>query len=77
MLEITICFLVGTVLFYVLSIIFRISELNFMTLIVSICTVASVLQDTTIPDTDLVLYIVPLFYVVVMSLIRMIYARDD
>ena len=77
MLEITICFLVGTVLFYVLSIIFRISELNFMTLIVSICTVASVLQDTTIPDTDLVLYIVPLFYAVVMSLIRMIYARDD
>ena len=77
MLEITICFLVGTVLFYVLSIIFRISELNFMTLIVSICTVASVLQDTTIPDTDLVLYIVPLVYAGVMSLIRMIYARDD
>lgn len=77
MLEVTVVFLIAVVVFYILSIVFKIQELNFMALIVAVCALACVLKDNAIMNTDYVaLFVVPLFYVILMTIVKVI-VRDD
>lgn len=77
MLEITIVFLIAVVLFYVLNIIFKVSELTYMTLITGICAIVCVLKDDAIMNTEYVaLFIIPLFFAIAMSLVKLIANRD-
>lgn len=68
MLELTMLLLIGTVIFFILRIIFKnVAELNIMSLLLGVLALASVLQDPEIVDADLIYYVLPLFYVILMS----------
>lgn len=68
MLEITMMMLIGAVLFFVLHIVFKSDELNYTSLVMSVIAICTVLKDDSLGD-DLILFIVPLFYFVLMSAI--------
>lgn len=68
MLEITMMMLIAAVLFFVLHIVFQSDELNYTSLVMSVIAICTVLKDDTLGD-DLILFIVPLFYFVLMSAI--------
>lgn len=68
MLEITMMMLIAAVLFFVLHIVFKSDELNYTSLVMSVIAICTVLKDDTLGD-DLILFIVPLFYFVLMSAI--------
>lgn len=66
MLELTLMMLIACAIFFVLHIIFASDELNVMSVLMSVVALACVLKDTEIGD-DLILFVVPLFYVILMS----------
>jgi len=68
MLEITMMMLIAAVLFFVLHIVFKSDELNYTSLVMSVIAICTVLKDDSLGD-DLILFIVPLFYFVLMSAI--------
>lgn len=59
--------LLGCLIFYILHIIFKSNELNVMSVVMSVIALACVVRDGTIPGEDLILYVAPLFYVILMS----------
>ena len=60
--------LIGAVIFFILSCLFKTStEFNIMSLIVSVLALALVLQDEEIVDADLIYFVIPLFYAILMS----------
>lgn len=68
MLDLTMYMLVGAVLFFILSIIFKSGgKLDIMSLLLGVLALASVMQDEEIVDADLIYYILPLFYLILMS----------
>lgn len=68
MLELTMLLLIGTVIFFILRVIFKnVAELNIMSLLLGVLALASVLQDPEIVDADLIYYVLPLFYAILMS----------
>ena len=68
--------ILGSAIFYILRVLFQGQEFNYLTLILSVSALASVLTDTDIAQDTLVYYIVPLFYMIAMSVINMIYGKD-
>lgn len=75
MLEITWLFLIATALFYILAVLFKADEFNYLSLLASVIGVACVLLDTEIAGTYLAMLIIPLFYVVCMSVVHIIFGR--
>ena len=70
MLELTMIMLTGAVMFFILSIVFNSGgRLDIMSLLMGVLALASVLQDEEIVDADLIYYILPLFYTILMSAI--------
>lgn len=68
MLELTLMMIIGTVLFFILRIIFKsCDELNIMSLLLGVLSLALVLQDTEIEADRLIYFVIPLFYVILMS----------
>lgn len=65
--------LVGAIIFYILRVLFNSEEFNWLTLVLSVSTVASVLTDTDIPKDTVVYYIIPMFYMIAMSVVYIIY----
>lgn len=64
--------LMGCLIFYILHIIFKSMELNTMSVVMSVIALACVLTDPAIADTDnLILYVAPLFYVCLMSMLSL------
>ena len=76
MMEISLILILGSAIFYILRVLFQGQEFNYLTLILSVSALASVLTDTDIAQDTLVYYIVPLFYMIAMSVINMIYGKD-
>ena len=62
--------LIGTVIFFILHIIFKSDELNCMSVIMSVIALAMVLRDPEIGD-DLIFFVIPLFYAIIMSALAM------
>ena len=68
MLELTMIVLAVTFIFYILRIIFKDrNEFIYMSIIMSVIGLACVLKDTEIEGDNLILFIVPLFYIILMS----------
>lgn len=76
MLELTLMLIIGSVVFYILRVLFQTQEFNYLTLILSVSSLAMVLTDSGIEGEHLVYFIVPLFYLIAMSVINMIYGKD-
>lgn len=76
MLELTLMLIIGSVVFYILRVLFQTQEFNYLTLILSVSSLAMVLTDSSIEGEQLVYFIVPLFYLIAMSVINMIYGKD-
>ena len=70
MLELTLIMLIGTLLFYILHLIFKSDELNCMSVILSVIALACVLKDDSIGD-DLIYFVIPLFYAIITSALSM------
>ena len=68
--------IIGAVIFYILRVLFQTQEFNYLTLILSVSSLAMVLTDSGIEGNQLVYYIVPLFYLIAMSVVNMIYGKD-
>lgn len=73
MIELTLLLLVGAIIFYILRVLFNSEEFNWLTLVLSVSTVASVLTDTDIAKDTVVYYIIPMFYIIAMSVVYIIY----
>lgn len=73
MIELSLLLLVGAIIFYILRVLFNSEEFNWLTLVLSVSTVASVLTDTDIPQDTVVYYIIPMFYIIAMSVVYIIY----
>ena len=73
MIELSLLLLVGAIIFYILRVLFNSEEFNWLTLVLSVSTVASVLTDTDIPKDTVVYYIIPMFYIIAMSVVYIIY----
>lgn len=67
MLGLTIGAIVIAIAFYILRVLFKKTEFDVMSIIMSVVALALVLQDPEIVDNDLILFIVPIFYTVLMS----------
>ena len=76
MLELTLMLIIGAVIFYILRVLFQTQEFNYLTLILSVSSLAMVLTDSEIAGEHLVYFIVPLFYLIAMSVVNMIYGKD-
>lgn len=75
MISLSLILLVGTLGFYILRVLFNSEEFNWLSLVLSVCTVASVLTDSEIADDQIVYFVVPLFYVIAMSVVYIIYGE--
>lgn len=73
MIELSLLLLVCAIIFYILRVLFNSEEFNWLTLVLSVSTVASVLTDTDIPKDTVVYYIIPMFYIIAMSVVYIIY----
>lgn len=73
MLEITWLFLIATAVFYILTVLFKADEFNYLSLLSSVIGIACVITDNTIAGTNLAMLILPLFYVVCMSVVHIIF----
>ena len=73
MIELSLLLLVGAVIFYILRVLFNSEEFNWLTLVLSVSTVASVVSDSDIPKDSVVYYIVPMLYIIMMSVVYIIY----
>ena len=73
MIELSLLLLVGAVIFYILRVLFNSEEFNWLTLVLSVSTVASVISDTDIAKDTVVYYIVPMLYIIMMSVVYIIY----
>ena len=60
-------------MFYILRVLFNSDEFNWLTLVLSVCSVATVLTDSEIVADQIVYYIVPLFYMIAMSVVYIIF----
>lgn len=75
MMPLTLLLIIGAVMFYILRVLFNTEEFNYLTLVLSVSTVACVLTDSEIAQTELVYYIVPMFYIIAMSIVYMIFGE--
>ena len=73
MIELSLLLLVGAVIFYILRVLFNSEEFNWLTLVLSVSTVASVVSDSDIPKDNIVYYVVPMLYIIMMSVVYIIY----
>ena len=76
MLEITWIVLIGAVLFYILRVLFSSQEFNVLSLILSVCAMATVLTDADILGDQLVFYVIPIFYLIAMGVIHFGFGND-
>lgn len=75
--ELTMIMLIGCLIFYILHIIFKVDELNVMSLVMGVIALACVVKDPTIAGTeDMILFVAPLFYVILMSAVSLFPTRD-
>lgn len=65
--ELTIILFVAALGFYVITWFVKRQEPNWMTFFLSICAMGAILLDETLSETETVVMILPLFYVMVMS----------
>lgn len=65
--ELTMLLFMLTVGLFVVSIIVKKNPINWLTFFVSICSVCQSISDMTLDDTDMVILIVPTFYILLMS----------
>lgn len=63
----TIILFVAALGFYVITWFVKRQEPNWMTFFLSICAMGAILLDETLSETETVVMILPLFYVMVMS----------
>ena len=70
MLEVTWIIIIGAVVFYILRVLFNLSEFNVLSVILSVCGMATVLTDTTIAGDQLAYFLIPLFFVIAMGIIH-------
>lgn len=75
MISLSLILLGGTLVFYILRVLFNSEEFNWLTLTLSVCTVASVVTDSEIADNQIAYFVVPLFYVIAMSVVYIIYGE--
>lgn len=73
MIPLTLILLGSAMMFYILRVLFNSDEFNWLTLVLSVCSVATVLTDSEIVADQIVYYIVPLFYMIAMSVVYIIF----
>ena len=71
MLELTLIFLVGALIFFILRTIFHSDEFNAMSTIICVLALAMVVKDESIGD-DLIFFVCPLVYGVLVSALSLI-----
>lgn len=74
--ELTMIMLGVAILFYILRIFFKSDELNVMSVIMPVVALACVWKDweaDIIPGDDLILFVAPMFYIILMSAVSMVY----
>ena len=65
----------SAMMFYVLRVLFNNDEFNWLTLVLSVSSVASVLTDSEIVPDQIVYYIIPLFYMIAMSVVYILFGE--
>ena len=71
MLELTLVFLIGALIFFILRTIFKSDEFNAMSTIICVLALAMVVRDESISD-DLIFFVCPLVYGVLISALSLI-----
>lgn len=75
--ELTLMMLIIALVFFVLHLVLtKHSELNIMSIIFSVISLAVVLEDETIGD-DLIYFVIPLFYMTAMSAVALFPRGDE
>lgn len=78
--ELTLIFMLGTVFLYVASVLTRrygnYNEMNYLTIILGICSISAILLDDTVNGDMLgLMTLFPIVFILLQSIIRMIWRR--
>lgn len=68
--ELTILMLIFAIGLYVLSLILKRTDLHWLTFFISICSIGTTLTDEVLTNDEVVMAVVPVFYVMLMSGVR-------
>lgn len=65
--ELTLVLLIVTIALFVIGVVTKRNPINWLTFFVAICSIGQSLTDESLADVELILMIVPAFYIVLMS----------
>ena len=65
--ELTLVLFIVAMALFVIGIIVKRNPINWLAFFLSICSIGQTITDTTLSDTELVILIIPAFYVALMA----------
>lgn len=67
MIELTLVLFLATIALFIIGILAKRNPINWLAFFLSVCSICQALTDETLTETELVLLMVPAFYVMLMS----------
>ena len=75
--EITMLMMILTIALFVVRYVIRKSGVDFLSAIMGLCSTIQILQDETIPDNQLLLMLMPMFLIVLLTFVHLMFSNKS